>query len=178
MRELLLYDPKRRPADWNEHLADGECAVFLSDVRSDAQVTADGSPKPLTTPSVCLVFDSREVATAWCTQRVSEIEHLRCELYDRRGMAPGPMATFVNPKYASRVPNRRRAKWMVIAAIACFPASVPLFWWDWRYYRGGMVAPTFVGITLLVTGVRLLFFAWAEFRLAAEHERKQAAAGQ
>jgi hypothetical protein len=173
VRPLLLYDPARRPPDWNEHLAGAEVAVFLSDVRTDAEVTVDGGRRAADAPAVCLVFDNHDAAAAWCRERVGQIEHLRAELYDRRGMAPGPIATFVNPKYANRLPSRRRAKWMMAAAIACPIAAVPLFWLD--YTRGGaLVVPTFLGFSLLVTGVRLAFFGWAELRQAREHEREQA----
>jgi hypothetical protein len=163
--------PRRSPPDWNDNLADGEVAVFLSDVRSDAELTADGLPRPVQKPSVCLVFKSRSAADEWCQRRVGEIEHLKCELYDRRGMAGGPIASFVNAKYAARLPNRRTAVKMILWAVACFAVSPVLFWLDWRV-RGVMILPTLVGFTLVVTGLRLLYWGFSELQLAKEREQQ------
>jgi hypothetical protein len=155
LRELLLFVRGRRPPNWNDHLIDGERAVFLSDARSDIELTIDGAPKPAQKPSACLVFESHDAAAAWCKQRVKETEHLKCEIYDHRGMAVPAIATFVNPKYAGRVPNRKTASRLTLAGCVCIVMSPPLFWWDCRA-SGGLVIPTLLGFTLIVTGVRLI----------------------
>ena len=160
--------------DWNEHLREGECAVFLSDVGTDAEMTADGVPRPANKPSVCLVFESQSAAAEYCERRVAEIERLRCDLYDRRGRGVPAIASYVNPKYASRLPNRRTARLILLGAVACFPASLPLFWWDWR--TGGVqVFPTLLGITFILTGIRLLFWGVAEMGHAKRRELQEVA---
>jgi hypothetical protein len=162
---LPLFIRGRRPSNWNDHLVDGECAVFLSDARGEIELTADGAPKPAGKPSTCLVFESRDAAAAWCEQRLREIEHLKCEIYDRRGMAVPALATFVHPKYAGRIPNRKTARRLMLVGCICIVVSPPLFWWDWRA-SGGLVIPTLVGFTLIISGVRLLVWGYGVLKAA------------
>jgi hypothetical protein len=152
-------------------LADGEVAVFLSDARTETELTIEGTPKPAQKPSSCLVFENRDAATAWCAQQVRSIEHLKCEIYDRRGMAVPAMAAFVNPKYTSRIPNRKTARRLMLAGIVCILVSPPLFWLDWRV-GGVLIVPTLVGFTLVITGARLLVWGYGVLKNSDQSSRK------
>ena len=82
--------------------------------------------------------------------------------------------TIVAPQAAARdelsptaVRNRRR---LAILLIVC---SVPLFWWDW-HTGGWLVLPTFLGLTMILTALRLLYINLARpERVSAERRRME-----
>src|SRR3954469_14763347 len=85
MTVLRLHDRSRRPPEWMAHLSATQVAVFLNDVKSHVQLDLDGRPVAKQSPSVCYVFDSLADAERFCQAKVTQIEHLLCEIYDRRG---------------------------------------------------------------------------------------------
>jgi hypothetical protein len=157
-RTLLLHDPARRPLDWNLHVGPSQCAVFLSDVHNGREVTVSGE-SPAGAASSFLLFDSVEEARAFGFQKVQQIEHLRCDLYDHRGSA-APLTQIVSPKYRRRLPSVASARRMVIAACLLILVSPALFWWDWQK-SGGLIFPTLLGINCIVAALRLFYLAYA-----------------
>jgi hypothetical protein len=121
-------------------------------------VTILGTPPASGEAASCLVFDSFEEANDFCRERVGLIEHLRCDIYDHRGLAVSPLAQWVNPRSARRLPTARSAAWMRVGGCVLILISPLLFWWD--SLRGGMlVVPTLLGLNCIIGALRLFYLA-------------------
>jgi hypothetical protein len=170
-RILLLREANRRPADWNEHIGPDQRAVFLSDVRTGHEQTIDGQLLPNSEPSFCLVFESMEEAKAFCLEMVGRIAHMKCDIYDRRGAAVGPIRSFVSQQYRRRVPSRRGAYEMIVAGCVLMLVCPLLIWWDWMN-SGGLIVPTLIGLNCFVAALRLFYLAYAALEAARVHEKE------
>lgn len=149
MREILLYDPERRPASWNDVLHPGQYAVLRSDTSTDAA------------RATCLVFDSLAEAEKYCEAEVDQVAGLRCDVYDHAGKAKPPFASYANRAMLRARPRRALWGWGLIAA------SLPCFWFDWWRGRGALIIPTVIGINMLFAGLRLVYWGTAGSRKGA-----------
>jgi hypothetical protein len=170
-KTLVLRDPNRRPADWNDQLTDGQRAVFLSDVRGGGELTVEGSPAQRSSPSCCLVFDSLEEAKTFCRELVGRVEHMRCDVYDRRGAAVGPVCRFVGKRFQRRLPTARSARLMVIGGCMLILICPVLFRWDWLY-RGVLIFPTLLGINCILGALRLFHLGHSTFQAARRTDQE------
>jgi hypothetical protein len=169
---LLLRDPIRRPADWNDHIGPEQRAVFLSDVRSGHESTLDGQFLPRTAPSFCLVFESMDEAKAFCVELVARVEHMKCDIYDRRGAAVGPIRSFVNQRFRRRAPSSRGAYKLVVAGCLLILICPLFIWWDWRH-SGILVFPTLIGLNCFLGALRLFQLAHATLHAARSLEQDE-----
>lgn len=156
MREVLLYDPRRSPADWTALVRPGQYAAFLSDVETSAPIQEDGTSITSAASHSCLLFDTLPEAEAYCREAVSRVPRLKCEVFDSDGRANAPVATFVNDQYEHKIDTeagaRRLIRWGAVSSIAAFPfflyawwAGAEVVWW-----------PILVGINLVFAGLRLM----------------------
>ena len=162
MDVLRLYDPDRALPNWSDLVQPHQFVVFSSDVASGAPTDAAGRPFPSADAVSCLVFDSLAEARRFCETRVLEVAALRLELFDARGRVDDPLIVFVNPARAASLEGSSRLigqrKWWAIGLLA---ASGPLIWYDQWSSDGALVLPTFLGISMGLAGLRLLFMNMA-----------------
>ena len=148
MREVLLYDPNRRPENWTDLMHPGQFAVLYSDAVTDVEKTAAGRYLQPGQQSTCLVFDSLAEAVEYCKAKVEAIPRMRCDIYDHAGKSKPPLQTFLH--HAHEESPKQRVYWGW-ALVAC---SVGYFVMEW--YRGfakGLYL--LIGINMLFAGLRL-----------------------
>ena len=170
MYPLRLHDPARRPPEWMAHLSAAQVVVFCNDVKSHATLDPEGNRPAPGAPAVCYVFDSLAEAERFCEERVGRIEHLMCEVYDRRGKIY-PLRSFVHSHHAHRIPNRASARRMIAIAWLLIAITPLMFWIDYRH-EGTLIVPTVVGFACLMTGLRLLYWAYGELEHVKQNEEK------
>jgi hypothetical protein len=170
-REVKVYDSTRQPRNWNELLTPSQCAVFFKRIHSEAPLSPCGAAVTHFRDCTFLLFDRLEDARRVCEVKVGEYPYMRCEIFDGRGKAQPPLVTIVHPDRASEdelstqsVRNRR------ILAMLLFIAALPLFLLD-RKYQGGLILPTFLGLTMILAGLRLLH--WNTARKQRLHEERE-----
>jgi hypothetical protein len=134
MRQLKLYEPARKPAEWTGLLHAGQFAVFHSDVATDIERSGDGRYLQPGEDSTCVVFDSLDEAEAYCETKVDEIPHLRCDIYDHTGKSKPPLLTYVNKIHLKAGSKRAKLGWALVAA------SLPFFWIE-HHWGNTLVIP-------------------------------------
>ena len=158
MEVLRLFDPDRRPPNWSDIIRPGQFVAFSSDADSGGPTGADGRPFDSATAATCVVFDSLSEARQFCEGRVVAIPSVRFEIFDARGRVEEPLVVVVSPSRAgaleSSARSTRRRKW---AAVVLLAASGPLIAYDYWTAGGALVLPTFLGISMALAAVRLLF---------------------
>jgi len=174
-REFKVYEDTREPRDWNRLLQPWQCAVFFRRVDSESPVTREGIAFPHLRDSTFWLFDRLADARAFCEACVEAHPEVCAEIFDHRGKAEPPLLVIVVPQIAARdelsPASARNRRWLAILLILC---SVPLFWWDWRT-GGWLVLPTFLGITMILAALRLLYINLARpERASAERQRIEA----
>lgn len=158
MRELLIDEPGRRPAAWNETLGPDERAVFFTDIRTGGVRDADGRPWRAGRPHVCYVFENAEAARAFCLERVERLPDLRCEVYDRRGRAVLPSELIVHERHRQRLSARWNRRWLWTLGALLLAAAMGLFYVEHVSDRSlGLAA--FIGLSCIGTAVRLIQLA-------------------
>jgi hypothetical protein len=120
----------------------------------------------------CYFFDDLGQAKAYCNELVMRKDHIRCEIYDERGLAVEPIYTIVNSKHAHRVSNRKSVRLMIVASVVVTLLSIPLFWYDWKA-QGARIWPTILGINLIVLGLRFLYWGYGELEHIRHMESEQ-----
>jgi hypothetical protein len=160
MKPLRLYDSERHPPNWTDMVRPTDFVAFASDVDSGAAIDADGRPFPSTVLATCLVFDSLAEARRYCEGRVAEVASLRFEVFDARGRVDAPLLVLVHASRAATLEGNKRARvvrtWVAVALLA---GAGPLVWYDYATARGSLVLPTFLGISMALAAVRLLFMS-------------------
>ena len=167
MTRLLVFDRNRRPPEWMAQLSATQVAVFLRDARSEVEVDPQGVPVPRGSPSVCYVFDTLAEAEQFCEENVAKVEHLWCEIYDRRGKIY-PIRSYMSRRHSHRLPNRRSALRMIVIAWLLIAITPVFFWIDYRK-DGTLIVPTVVAFACFVTGLRLLYWGHSEL----DHLRRE-----
>ena len=169
MQHIALYDPNRRPASWRQLIQADDYVVFLTDVDQAFELGIDGERLPAGVPSSCLLFGSLEEAECWCRAKVEETPALRCEIYDSKGKAKLPLRVVVNGRIAAgRSDSNQGGRRLIFWGVVSMLGSVPLFVWDWKT-EGTLLVPTFLGINLIVLGLRLL--SWGAGTLESNRGR-------
>lgn len=154
---------------WLDLMRPSQYAAFLSDPETHAGMTADGRYTGGDVPGTCLIFDSLDEAVDYCRSRVTEAARLRCEVFDHEGKANPPVAVFLSPAFAralERAPRRQIRLGLILIAL-----SPPLFWLDARA-RWGLILPTFLGLQLVLAGLRLIQLGYAT-SAASRHSRHE-----
>jgi hypothetical protein len=104
------------------------------------------------------VFASLADARQYCETRVAEQPALRFDLFDARGRVEEPLLVILHPaRLATREGSPRAMFRRRCAAVALIGAAGPLVWYDYWSSDGTLVLPTFLGISMALAGVRLLF---------------------
>ncbi len=158
MQEVLLYDPKRRPASWMGIIQPGQYAVFHKDAHTEIETDSEARYLPGGSPSTCLIFDSLEEAKNYCESRVLQFGNLRCEIYDSAGKAKTPLAIILNPALAKKLEESpASAKRKIVTGVALMVLSIPLFVWDWKG-QWTFILPTLAGINMIFIGFRIILW--------------------
>jgi hypothetical protein len=170
--ELKIYDHARVPRDWHRLLHPWQCAILFRRVNSEAPVSPDGVAFGPIRDSTFWLFDRLADARVFCEARVREHPEICAEIYDDRGKARPPLVVVMAAEAAAQdelsaaaVENRKR---LAILLILC---SLPLFWWDVRT-GGWLVLPTFLGLTMILAAVRLLYMNLARTERAAGEQQR------
>jgi hypothetical protein len=170
-REVKVYDPTRQPQNWNELLAPSQCAVFFKRVDSEAPLFPSGASVARFRDCTFLLFDSLEEARRTCEAKVHAYPYMRCEVFDWRGKAQPPLLTILHPDVAQKDElSEQSVRKRKILAILLFIAALPLFLLD-RRYGGGLILPTFLGLTMILAGSRLLYWNTARRQRLNEEEQ-------
>jgi hypothetical protein len=152
---VSLYDPRRDPPDWLDLLRPADCAVFLKHRSTSAALDPDGSAA--STPS-CLVFDRVDAARQFCDSLVARLPHLRCEIYDRHGLARPPLAVIVHPDFERREEaGGRPSRLRKLIAAGVLLLCAPLLWIAMRRTTSSDIA-IFLAINCVVLALRLLYW--------------------
>jgi hypothetical protein len=158
VKPLRLYDPDRRPPNWTDLILPQQFVAFASDADTGSPVDADARPFPSADETTCLVFDSLGEARRFCAERVEQHESVRFEVFDGRGRVDEPLLLIVSPARERRLEgSRRMIRLRVWIAVVLFVAGPPLIYYDYHVYGGSMVLPTFLGISMILSALRLLF---------------------
>ncbi|MEO7271415.1 MAG: hypothetical protein ABIX28_01710 [Vicinamibacterales bacterium] len=172
MTALRLYDPDRRPPNYTDLIQPHQFVVFASEAETGSPVEADGRPFPSAEETTCLVFEALAEARSFCTDRVAEHESVRFEVFDGRGRIDEPLLLIVSPARASRLEgSRQMIRLRTRIAILLFVAGPPLIYYDYRVSGGSLVLPTFLGISMILAALRLLFMNRGV--RDAEHRRQE-----
>jgi hypothetical protein len=150
MRVIKLYDPERR-GSWLGEVKPGEYPVFLRDGESWAERNVEGKPLAAGEASVCVVFADLAEAKKFCEQKIRELPHLRCDIYDNTGLAKPPLCTFGEKDWN---PTPKALLWLAGLSIL---VSIPLFLWDWNRH-GEVVLASIIAINLVAAGLRFLLW--------------------
>jgi hypothetical protein len=170
-REVKVYDSARQPQNWNELLAPSQCAVFFKRIDSEAPLSPGGTIVARFRDCTFLLFDSLEAARRVCEAKVRAYPYMRCEIFDWRGKAQPPLLTILHPDVAHKDElSAQSVRKRRILAILLFMAALPLFLLD-RRYGGGLVLPTFLGLTMILAGLRLLYWNAARRQRLNEEEQ-------
>ena len=180
MNVLRLHDPGRTPASWTDIVQAGQWAVFSKLADSGASCDADGRPFATASDATCLIFDSLDEARRFCLEQVARITSVCFEIFDSAGRTNPPILVIVHPSREStlfRDPRTLRA-WK-LAAFGLILAAPLLMWLDYRTVDGAIGLLTFLGLSLIIGGLRLLSYITAiaeaertrEERLARATER-------
>jgi hypothetical protein len=175
MRNVLFYDPDRVPRNWVDLLRPGQVAVFLLDVETSVVLDQDGVPVRNSAAESCFFFDSLADAKRFCQDMVERADHVRCDMYDERGMAVAPLYTIVNKRHEHRVGSKGTARLLMLSGAVSVVVSIPLFWYDWLA-EGARIWPTLFGINLVVLGLRLLYWGYSALERLRHQETEQALA--
>ena len=158
MDVLRLYDPDRRPSNWSDLIDATALVAFASDADTGTPTDTNGARFESPGDATCLVFDSLADARQYCETRVAEQPALRFDIFDARGRVEEPLLVIVHRGRSATPEGSSRAMfWRRCAAIALIGAAGPLAWYDHWASDGTLVLPTFLGISMAVAGVRLLF---------------------
>ena len=176
MQQVLIYDPHRAPKHWMELLHAGQFAVFLQDVRSSVLLDSEGRPFAESgSAGCCYLFDSLAAARSFCLELVEGHEHVRCDIYDERGMAVEPLYTFARQRHQHLIGSKTTARWLMFGGVLAILFSLPLFWYDWLA-EGARIWPAVIGINLVFAGLRLLIWGRGEFERLQHQEQEQSLA--
>jgi hypothetical protein len=170
-REIKVYDDVRQPREWTALLTSSQCAVFFKRINSETPLFPDGTVARFR-DSTFLLFNSIEAARQLCESRVRECPNMCCEIFDWKGKSQAPLLTILHPGVTGKDElSEESVRKRKIAAIILFFAAAPLFWWDQR--SGGLlVLPTFLGLTIIVIGLRVLHWNMARGEgLKAQEQR-------
>jgi len=171
-RERKVYDDARRPRDWTGLLGPSQCAVFFKRAGSEMPLSPGGGPCAQFRDCTFLLFDSLEEARRFCESQVQQYPYMCCEIFDSKGKAEPPLLVIVHPSVAEKDElSASSVRLRKITAIGLFFAAIPLFWWDWRA-NGVLVLPTFLGLTVIVAGLRILHWNMARTELIREQEKR------
>jgi hypothetical protein len=171
-REIKVYDDARRPREWTGLLAPSQCAVFFRRVDSEMPLSSNGAPCAQFRDCTFLLFDSLEEARRLCEAKVQQYPYMCCEIFDSKGKAVPPLLVIVHPSVAEKDElSASSVRIRKIISIGLFIGAIPLFWWDWRA-NGVLVLPTFLGLTIIVAGLRILYWNMARAELIREQEKR------
>jgi hypothetical protein len=169
---LRLYDPDRRPPNWTEIVRATQVVAFATDIASGAPTDANGRPFANAGDMTCLVFDSLGEARRFCEERVQEIASLRFDVFDAEGRVNPALLVIVSPLRADTLESSPRAmRRRTRIACALVVLAVPLIAYDYWTADGGLILPTYLGISMILASVRL-FLANHGIK-DAERERQQ-----
>ena len=170
-REVKVYDPTRRPRNWNDLLAPSQCAVFFKHIDSEAPLSPSGATVARFRDCTFLLFDSLEAARRVCEAKVGAYPYMRCEVFGCRGKAQPPLLTILHPDVAQKDElSAQSVRRRQILAILLFITALPLFLLD-RRYGGGLVLPTFLGLTMILAGLRLMYWNTARRQRLNDEEQ-------
>lgn len=171
-REIRVYDDARQPREWTALLTPRQCAVFLKRVNSEMPLSPNGTACPRFRDSTFFLFDSLDEARRFSETKVRQYPHMCCEVFDSRGKARPPLVSITHPGVAEKDElSASSVRIRRIIAVCFFGSALPLFWWDWRA-NGILVLPTFLGLTMIVAGLRILHWNMARRELIREQERR------
>jgi len=155
--EIKLYDPNRNPAQWTDILLPTQCAVVFKDVTTSAPLSRAGEPLENAADATCTLFDSINSAQQFCEARVAAQPNLRCEIFDREGLAHPPLVVILHPSRQQWDESGRSwAKRRRAIAASLFAGAMSLLWFDWRH--GWSLWPTFFAINLVVAALRFVYW--------------------
>lgn len=157
-REILLFDPRRKPPDWTDLIGPTQCAVLLQDRKTSAPLSLAGQPLATREDATCLLFDRLDAAQQFCEAKVRDLPHVSCEILDAQGRAHPPLMVITHPDYrrhddSGSTWSRRRK----LIAVVLLLVSGPLFWLDWRH-SSTLILPTFVGFNCILLAMRFLYW--------------------
>jgi hypothetical protein len=162
VKELRIYDPDRRPANWTEIIQPGQFVAFAT--------PSDGT---------CVLFDSLDEARAFCEAGVLAAPATRFDVFDADGRANPPLLTVVHPSRAQGLDShpRMQHKRRVIAWVLITSGALLLSYTYWKFADIRAVVPGVIGINLLLAGGRLLWFNLAVRETERARDERVARAG-
>ena len=158
MRQVLLYDPKRRPAEWTALIQAEEYCVFLSEAASGVPLAVDGSPLDSASENFCLIFGSLADAEEYCKAAIERVPSMQCEVFDSAGRMNPALRVFVSPAFAHTIDSETGAQRLIRFGFVALALSLPLFWWGWKSTADGSWLWVVLGINAVVMGLR--FIQW------------------
>jgi hypothetical protein len=157
MEVVRVYDPARRPPNSTDLITPTSFAVFAVHADTGAATDAEGAPFAAPSDVTCLVFESLAAARAFCEAQVERLPWVRFDVFEGGARVDAPILSIVSRARAQRLESSPRAlrarRWV---AIALFVGAVPLIYYD-ATERGVLVLPTFLGVSMILAGLRILF---------------------
>ena len=104
-----------------------DCAVFMKNRATLTPLGLDGREFADPAHATCFVFKFFDSAQRFCNEKVKELHHVRCEIYDAHGLACPPLAVVLHPDFQQDKQEgslwRRRRK-LIMAGLVLLSAAL------------------------------------------------------
>ena len=177
MQALRAYDPTRRPASWTDIIRPGQFAAFVKDAASGVPCDADARPFSDRDAVTCIIFASFAEARAFCEAAVERHPSLRFDVFDAEGRTRPPLLTITSADRASGIETApAQMRTRRLIAWTMIVLGVPLLVYAYaEFHQREIVLATFIGINMILYGARLL---WMNMALRETERARQARVAQ
>lgn len=174
VRELRLYDRRRRPPEWLPHLGSGEYAAFFSDVTTDVPLDGEGEHFRSNDAITCLVFENLSEARRYALALVDRRTRVRVRIFDAAGCANPPALVVEHPSVAARrETSPRNVKLAIVASTVLVAGAGLLLRFDYQNHWV-LIYPTIIALNLALAAARIVQWVFS----ARETQRARERAGE
>src|SRR3954470_8553755 len=110
-RTVRVYDRSRNPPEWSQLLRTNEVAVFVEYADRELPVT-DSTHQP-----TCDILTDLHAAELHCQEIIANRPDVRCVVFDTRGRAGDPLATYESPSLRTHEITGGFRRWFSVALV-------------------------------------------------------------
>jgi hypothetical protein len=156
---VRLHVPGRRPASWTEIIQRGQFAVFAKDAATGVPCDHEGARFADPAAGTCAIFDSVAEARTFCEAAVHRHPDLQFDIFDSGGRTQPPVLTVTHPERAGALETSpRQMRRRRVLGWTLVVAGVPLLLFAYAEDRQrDTILAAFMGINAIIVGARLLW---------------------